>query len=87
MKDFLEHIQEFFVYLEALKSITPRNVQKLIELNKSEPLPKEAIYVFYEGKTPLYVGRTNRLISRLQEHGAKYSTHYSASFAFLLAKV
>jgi len=44
------------------------------------------MYVFYEGETPVYVGRSNRLKGRLAEHARPSSTHYSAPFAFNLAK-
>lgn len=55
-------------------------------------LPSRGIYVFYENKKAMYVGRTNRtnrtnrMRSRIQEHGRPSSTHNSASFAFNLAK-
>jgi hypothetical protein len=63
-------------------------------LNTSEPvtrnhfsqLPERGIYVFYEHGKPVYVGRTNRMRDRLQEHGRKSSGHFSATFAFNLAK-
>ena len=48
-------------------------------------LPKRAIYVFYENDDPLYVGRSNRLRLRLQEHGRPSSERNTATFAFLLA--
>ncbi|UWQ26053.1 GIY-YIG nuclease family protein [Leisingera aquaemixtae] len=38
-----------------------------------------AIYVFYEDKNPVYVGRTNKLSQRLQAH--VNLSHNSASFA------
>lgn len=43
-------------------------------------------YIFYENDKVLYVGRSNRLKARLQEHGRLSSTRNSASFAFNLAK-
>jgi len=49
-------------------------------------IPKSGVYVFYENDKALYVGRSNRLRTRLQEHGRLSSTHNSASFAFNLAK-
>ena len=47
---------------------------------------KKGIYVFYENEEPIYVGRSNRIKSRLKEHSKDNSTHFSASFAFLLSK-
>lgn len=46
----------------------------------------KGIYIFYENNKAIYVGRSNRIKKRLQEHGNAISTHYSASFAFILAK-
>lgn len=47
---------------------------------------EKGIYIFYENDVPIYVGRSNRIVKRLNEHGKANSTHFSASFAFLLAK-
>ena len=44
------------------------------------------IYVFYELGQPVYVGRTRNLRRRLRQHSHRGSTHYSASFAFLIAR-
>lgn len=49
-------------------------------------LPKKGIYVFYENGLPIYVGRTDRMKQRIQEHGRPSSDHNSAPFAFNLAK-
>lgn len=48
-------------------------------------IPKKGIYVFYESGKPVYVGRTDRMRSRILEHGRPSSLHNSATFAFLLA--
>ena len=69
-------------YLPKLKEMTPIRLADL----KSADLPKAGIYVLYEAEIPLYVGRTGRLKARLKEHGAESSSHFSASFAFILAK-
>jgi len=45
---------------------------------------KAGIYVFYECTTPLYVGRTNSIRKRLQNHSRR--SHMQATFAFLLAR-
>ena len=57
----------------------------LVDL-KNAKLPTAGIYVLYENGTPQYVGRTGRLKARLKEHSYEKSSHFSASFAFLLAK-
>ncbi|TFH42123.1 MAG: hypothetical protein E4G94_06810 [ANME-2 cluster archaeon] len=49
-------------------------------------IPKKGIYVFYEDQEPIYVGRTNRMKMRIQEHGRRSSYHNTATFAFILAK-
>ena len=48
-------------------------------------VPTAGNYVFYENGLPLYVGRSRRLRSRIQEHGRDGSGHNDANFAFLLA--
>ncbi|GAB2712541.1 hypothetical protein GCM10011495_06730 [Hymenobacter frigidus] len=48
-------------------------------------VPTAGNYVFYENGLPMYVGRSRRLRSRLQEHGRDGSGHNDANFAFLLA--
>ena len=45
-----------------------------------------AIYAFYEKGQPIYVGRTRNLRRRLQQHAHENSNHFSASFAFLIAR-
>ncbi len=49
-------------------------------------IPKQGIYVFYENEEALYVGRSNGLKSRIQQHGRQSSDHYSATLAFNMAK-
>jgi hypothetical protein len=49
-------------------------------------MPTAGIYVFSEHHRHLYVGRTNRMRRRLQEHSRPSSTSDSAPFAFTLAR-
>jgi len=52
-------------------------------------LSQKGIYVFFEYRHPMYVGRvgrTNRMGDRIKEHGRPSSTHNNAPFAFNLAK-
>ncbi|MFC2070424.1 GIY-YIG nuclease family protein [Chloroflexota bacterium] len=49
-------------------------------------IPKQGIYVFYQKEKAVYVGRSNRLKERIQEHGRPSSDHYSATLAFRIAK-
>ena len=58
----------------------------LRQRNSLGDIPNKGIYVFYENEEPIYVGRSNRMKDRIQEHGRKSSYHNSATFAFILAK-
>lgn len=49
-------------------------------------LPKAGVYLFSESDKPLYVGRSNGLRKRLQQHCRPGSSHNSAPFAFRLAR-
>lgn len=49
-------------------------------------VPGRGIYLFSEGQGHLYVGRSNRIRTRLQEHSRDSSTHNSAPFAFQIAR-
>ena len=42
------------------------------------------VYMFLENGLPLYIGRTNDLRQRLISH--RHRSHYTATFAFLLAR-
>ena len=48
-------------------------------------IPSKGIYVFYENGKPIYVGRTDHMKTRLQEHSRPSSKHNSATFAFNIA--
>ena len=58
----------------------------LRQRNSLDDIPNKGIYVFYENNEPIYVGRSNRMKARIQEHGRKSSINNSATFAFILAK-
>jgi len=58
----------------------------LLKRNALSDVPQAGIYVFYdEAEVPIYVGRSNRMRSRLLEHGRQSPLHNSATFAFILA--
>ena len=67
---------------------------KLVELENMERVGREkltgcpdaGVYVFFKGRSPIYVGRSNRMHDRILEHGRSSGTHYSASLAFKLAR-
>ena len=79
---FEEYVRDMPGYLARLEGI---NFINLADLKDAE-LPQAGIYVLYEHGTAQYVGRTGRLKARLKEHGHQNSNHFSASFAFILAK-
>jgi len=49
-------------------------------------MPKSGIYLFSEDGLHLYVGRSNRLRSRIRRHGVAASKQNVASFAFRMAR-
>ncbi len=49
-------------------------------------IPSRGIYLFSDGQRHLYVGRTNRLRQRLQNHCLLSGTHFTATFAFRIAR-
>ena len=65
------------VLLENLQS---DNLRRRDEPGK---LPDKGIYAFYENGKAVYVGRTDRMKTRIKEHGG---TTKAATFAYLLAK-
>jgi hypothetical protein len=49
-------------------------------------IPAAGVYLFSEQSQAMYVGRTNRMRPRLQEHCRISSPHNAAPFAFRLAR-
>lgn len=49
-------------------------------------IPERGIYLFSEHGRHLYVGRTNRIRKRLQNHCRRSGTHFTATFAFRIAR-
>jgi hypothetical protein len=66
-----------------LKQLTS---QPLRPWNDRGILPQKGVYVFHEDEKPIYVGRTNNMSHRLQQHCNPSSGHTSATFAFNIAK-
>ena len=49
-------------------------------------VPEQGVYVFYDSEgSPVYVGRTDRMRARIQEHGRPKARHNAATFAFMMA--
>lgn len=67
--------------LKILAGMKPVRFQQL-----PGDIPKRGVYLFSEGKKHLYVGRTNNVRKRLQNHCRPSSSHYSATLAFRIAR-
>ena len=79
------------VKFEKIINTYPALMEKLNKSNyitreDLKKVPDRGIYVFYDGKKPIYVGRSERMRSRLKEHSQQSSGQTSATFAFNLAK-
>ena len=78
---FQRHIEALPGLFDELMKMLPVKARMV-----RKPMPACGVYLFSEGSNHIYVGRTDRMQERLREHCRKGSTHFSASFAFLLAK-
>jgi hypothetical protein len=78
-------------FRELLGSLEPK-YQALVSMQPvrfgSLPrvMPERGIYLFSEGAQHLYVGRTNGIRKRLQNHCRLSGTHFTATFAFRIAR-
>ena len=52
----------------------------------SREIPIRGIYLFSEENNHLYVGRTNRMRERLRGHCVPSASHFTATFAFRIAR-
>ena len=82
-------------FLTKLKKCSPIKMKTVKERNNIKPTVKElcpsqkGVYVFYQGKKAMYVGRTDRMSVRLLQHGrspGSSSGRSGATFALILAK-
>ena len=76
---FKKLIEEMPGMLQSLESKPFRTRDNLVGI------PAQGVYVFYENNKALYVGRSNRLKERIQEHSRPSSKKNSATFAFNIA--
>jgi len=76
--------QEFHNAIELLPKILNK-LQNTPTKSRLEDFPDNGVYVFYENNQPIYVGRSNRMKSRILEHSRPSSGHFSATFAFKIA--
>lgn len=77
-KSLVESLDQSFQRLISSRAYTPKELP--------QNLPDAGIYLLSEGGTHLYVGRSNRLRKRLQEHCRPSANHNTAPFAFRLAR-
>jgi predicted GIY-YIG superfamily endonuclease len=75
---FVETLEPKFQSLIAMKAVRYAGLPS--------QMPERGIYLFSEGANHLYVGRTNRIRRRLAGHCRPSSTHFSATFAFRIAR-
>ena len=79
-KVFDKLVKEMPQLLERLKKQRPRTRKELAGI------PEKGVYVFYDEKNEaMYVGRSNHLKERIQQHGKASSNHDTAPFAYKLA--
>ena len=78
-------------FREMIASLAPK-FETLIHMhplkygNLPRHMPPKAVYLFSDGPTHLYIGRTNRLRQRLRDHCLKSGTHFTATLAFRIAR-
>ena len=78
-KKFAEFVDQLAPKYEQLMAMTPVRVDSL-----PTAMPRSGVYLFSEGDSHLYVGRTRRLRRRLIEHS--HLRMFDAPFAFRLAR-
>ena len=78
---FRQHVESLHSSFEALMSRSPFTYDEM-----PQHLPGAGIYLFSEGERHLYVGRTNSIRKRLQQHCRPSSGQNSCPFAFRLAR-
>lgn len=79
---FRKYVESLEPSLEALRECTPFRAADI-----PKGIPQAGVYLFSEFGRPLYVGRTNTMRRRLQQHCRPGSGHNTAPFAFLLARL
>jgi hypothetical protein len=80
-KNFRGHIEAMEPSFKALLDMDPVRGSAI-----PRDAPSRGIYLFSERGKDLYVGRSNRIRKRLQDHCRPSSGHNSATFAFRIAR-
>ena len=77
------HLEDFNNMWPLLKRLKD---SRLHSRDTFKDLPNQGVYVFYDGETPVYVGRSSRqtIKKRLQQHTNPRSSENQAVFAFRL---
>lgn len=78
---FLEKIEQLAPKLDALLAMPPVKIDSL-----PKGMPSRGVYLFSEGSTHLYAGRSNDMRQRLAVHGRRSAMYGQAAFAFRLAR-
>lgn len=78
---FKAHVESLHPSFERLVRGTPFTFGSL-----PKKLPQAGVYLFSEGEKHLYVGRTNGLRTRIQQHCRPSSGGNTSPFAFRLAR-
>ena len=78
---FAAFVAELEPKFQALITMPPVRFASLPKM-----VPERGIYLFSEGPEHLYVGRTNGIRKRLQNHCRLSGTQFMAAFAFRIAR-
>lgn len=78
---FQELVESLEPKYSALLSMPPVRFASL-----PKDIPLRGIYLLSEGSDHFYVGRTNGIRKRLQNHCRLSGTHFAATFAFRIAR-
>lgn len=79
-KSFADLVESLHPKFEELIGLLP------VRGNLPKDVPKQGVYLFSEGDTHLYVGRSNSIRSRYDDHCGLRATDKTAAFAFKLAR-
>ncbi len=74
----VESLEPSFQRLVGMEPVTISTLPK--------EMPKSGVYLFSEGDSHLYVGRSRNIKGRIRRHCRPKSTHRMAAFAFRLAR-
>ena len=78
---FLIYVESLHPSFEKLMAMSPVKIEAL-----PTELPMEGVYLLSEGENHLYVGRSEKLRQRMQQHSRPSAAHNQAVFAFKLAR-